>query len=89
LVRRSPNHPDDYVLSVSENGRVSQYIVKRQHDNTYTIGDQNFTDLPQVTSKLKQKKAKNKTKNKKTSDTDQMFFWWKSFFALIIFTSGY
>jgi len=48
LVRRSPNHPDDYVLSVSENGRVSQYIVKRQSDNSYTIGDQNFADLPQL-----------------------------------------
>ena len=49
LVRRSPNHPDDYVLSVSENGRVSQYIIKRQGDNTYTIGEQNFLDIPQVT----------------------------------------
>jgi proto-oncogene C-crk len=47
-VRKSPNHPDDYVLSVSENGRVSQYIVKKQAEDCYTIGDQSFTDIPQL-----------------------------------------
>jgi len=48
LVRKSPRAPDDYVLSVSQNGRVMHYKIVRQSDNTYMIGDLNFQDLPQL-----------------------------------------
>lgn len=48
LVRRSPRAPDDYVLSVSQNGKVMHYKITRQPDNSYVIGDLNFLDLPQL-----------------------------------------
>ena len=48
LVRRSArNHQDDYVLSVSEIGKIANYIIHKEQDS-YRIGDQFFTDVPQV-----------------------------------------
>lgn len=47
LVRDSSTCPGDFVLSVSENNKVSHYIVSRR-GQLYLIGDQTFTDLPSV-----------------------------------------
>jgi proto-oncogene C-crk len=47
LVRDSSTHPGDFVLSVSENGKVSHYIISHRN-NLYLIGDQSFPDLPTV-----------------------------------------
>uniref|UniRef100_UPI00358EE108 crk-like protein n=1 Tax=Myxine glutinosa TaxID=7769 RepID=UPI00358EE108 len=47
LVRDSVTCPGDYVLSVSENGRVSHYIVNRL-PASYRIGDKDFRDLPSM-----------------------------------------
>lgn len=47
LVRDSSTCPGDYVLSVSENNKVSHYIISRR-GGLYLIGDQTFTDLPAV-----------------------------------------
>lgn len=47
LVRDSQTSPGDYVLSVSENTKVSHYIVSRR-GNQFLIGDQSFSDLPAV-----------------------------------------
>ncbi|XP_065901648.1 crk-like protein [Dysidea avara] len=47
LVRDSSTCPGDYVLSVSENSRVSHYIITRR-GGQYVIGDQTFEDIPQV-----------------------------------------
>lgn len=47
LVRDSSTCPGDYVLSVSENNKVSHYIISRR-GGLYLIGDQTFTELPAV-----------------------------------------
>ncbi|XP_078536302.1 adapter molecule crk isoform X1 [Lissotriton helveticus] len=48
LVRDSATIPGDYVLSVSENSRVSHYIINRGSSNPprFRIGDQEFESLP-------------------------------------------
>ncbi|KJE88526.1 crk-like protein [Capsaspora owczarzaki ATCC 30864] len=47
LIRDSTSSLGDYVLSVSESGRASHYIVAAR-GNSYIIGDQQFRDLPHV-----------------------------------------
>jgi proto-oncogene C-crk len=47
LVRDSSTCPGDFVLSVSENNKVSHYIISRR-GQLYLIGDQTFSDLPSV-----------------------------------------
>ena len=48
LIRRSPRNPsDDYVLSVAETGKIANYIIHKEQDH-YKIGDQIFSDVPQV-----------------------------------------
>nr|WEL12730.1 crk-like protein [Halisarca dujardinii] len=47
LVRDSSTHHGDFVLSVSENTKVSHYIITHRN-NMYLIGDQSFPDLPAV-----------------------------------------
>lgn len=47
LLRASSTMPGGYVLSVSENNRVSHYIITCQ-EGRYTIGDQTFNDLPEI-----------------------------------------
>ncbi|XP_077869299.1 crk-like protein [Saccoglossus kowalevskii] len=46
LVRDSKTCPGDYVLSVSENAKVSHYIINKLQSQKYKIGDQVFDDLP-------------------------------------------
>uniref|UniRef100_A0A3Q4H579 Adapter molecule crk n=1 Tax=Neolamprologus brichardi TaxID=32507 RepID=A0A3Q4H579_NEOBR len=46
LVRDSITIPGDYVLSVSENSRVSHYIINRLAPSRFRIGDQEFDGLP-------------------------------------------
>nr|AOS88701.1 CRK-CRKL-like protein ancestral isoform 2 [Branchiostoma floridae] len=45
LVRDSSSCPGDFVLSVSENSKVSHYIINRLQKG-FRIGDQDFDDLP-------------------------------------------
>lgn len=47
LVRDSGTCPGDYVLSVSENSKVSHYIITRRA-GLYVIGDQTFDTIPAV-----------------------------------------
>ncbi|KAI8521907.1 hypothetical protein Bbelb_016610 [Branchiostoma belcheri] len=47
LVRDSTSCPGDYVLSVSENTKVSHYIINRLQKG-FRIGDQDFDDLPSL-----------------------------------------
>lgn len=47
LVRDSSTCKGGYVLSVSENKKVSHYIITHQ-SGKYQIGDQTFDDLPEV-----------------------------------------
>lgn len=48
LIRKSPRGPgDDYVLSVSETGKIANYKITREHDY-YRIGEMTFTDVPQL-----------------------------------------
>jgi proto-oncogene C-crk len=47
LVRDSTSCPGDFVLSVSESGKVSHYIINRR-GGIYIIGDQTFPTLPEV-----------------------------------------
>ena len=47
LVRESKTCPGDYVLSVSENSRVSHYIINSMHGQL-KIGDQMFDSLPDL-----------------------------------------
>lgn len=44
LMRDSRSCPGDFVLSVSESGRVSHYIITKRADQ-YHIGNQVFSDL--------------------------------------------
>ncbi|XP_044300049.1 crk-like protein isoform X3 [Varanus komodoensis] len=46
LVRDSSTCPGDYVLSVSENSRVSHYIINSLPGRRFKIGDQEFEHLP-------------------------------------------
>lgn len=46
LVRDSSTCPGDYVLSVSENSRVSHYIINSLPNRRFKIGDQEFEHLP-------------------------------------------
>nr|XP_006014629.2 PREDICTED: crk-like protein [Latimeria chalumnae] len=46
LVRDSSTCPGDYVLSVSENSRVSHYIINSLANQRFKIGDQEFDNLP-------------------------------------------
>lgn len=46
LVRDSSTCPGDYVLSVSENSRVSHYIINSLPGRRFKIGDQEFEALP-------------------------------------------
>nr|5JN0_A Chain A, CRK-II SH2 domain [Homo sapiens] len=46
LVRDSSTSPGDYVLSVSENSRVSHYIINSSGPRRLRIGDQEFDSLP-------------------------------------------
>ncbi|NXH38733.1 CRKL protein, partial [Dicaeum eximium] len=46
LVRDSSTCPGDYVLSVSENTRVSHYIINSLPNRRFKIGDQEFEHLP-------------------------------------------
>lgn len=46
LVRDSSTCPGDYVLSVSENSRVSHYIINSLPNRRFKIGDQEFDHLP-------------------------------------------
>ncbi|XP_070565295.1 crk-like protein [Ptychodera flava] len=49
LVRDSATCPGDYVLSVSENAKVSHYIINRiPNQAKFKIGDQIFDDLPSL-----------------------------------------
>lgn len=47
LVRDSMTCPGDYVLSVSENSKVSHYIINKKQ-NALKIGDQAFTSMTQL-----------------------------------------
>lgn len=47
LVRDSQSLQGGYVLSVSENRKVSHYIIT-QRNGQYQIGDQTFSDLPEI-----------------------------------------
>lgn len=47
LLRDSSTCPGDFVLSVSENNKVSHYIISRR-GGLYIIGDQTFSDLYSV-----------------------------------------
>ncbi|XP_065844613.1 crk-like protein [Oscarella lobularis] len=47
LVRESTSCPGDFVLSVSESGKVSHYIINRR-GGIYIIGDQTFHSIPEV-----------------------------------------
>ncbi|XP_057297692.1 crk-like protein [Hydractinia symbiolongicarpus] len=47
LVRDSSTCKGGYVLSVSENRKVSHYIITHRN-NQYQIGDQTFDDLPEI-----------------------------------------
>jgi len=48
LIRKSPRGPgDDYVLSVSETGKIANYKITREQDY-YRIGEMQFTDVPQL-----------------------------------------
>jgi len=48
LIRKSPRGPaDDYVLSVSETGKIANYKITRDHDY-YRIGEMTFADVPQL-----------------------------------------
>lgn len=47
LVRDSQSLQGGYVLSVSENRKVSHYIIT-QRNGQYQIGDQTFNDLPEI-----------------------------------------
>ncbi|KAG7264795.1 hypothetical protein CRUP_038337 [Coryphaenoides rupestris] len=46
LVRDSSTCPGDYVLSVSENSKVSHYIINSLSSKRFKIGDQEFEHLP-------------------------------------------
>uniref|UniRef100_A0A8C7XGN5 V-crk avian sarcoma virus CT10 oncogene homolog-like n=1 Tax=Oryzias sinensis TaxID=183150 RepID=A0A8C7XGN5_9TELE len=46
LVRDSSTCPGDYVLSVSENSKVSHYIINSLPSKRFKIGDQEFENLP-------------------------------------------
>ncbi|XP_035247349.1 crk-like protein [Anguilla anguilla] len=46
LVRDSSTCPGDYVLSVSENSKVSHYIINSLPSKKFKIGDQEFEHLP-------------------------------------------
>ncbi|XP_029025177.1 crk-like protein [Betta splendens] len=46
LVRDSATCPGDYVLSVSENSKVSHYIINSLPSKRFKIGDQEFEHLP-------------------------------------------
>ncbi|XP_023141569.1 crk-like protein [Amphiprion ocellaris] len=46
LVRDSSTCPGDYVLSVSENSKVSHYIINSLPSKRFKIGDQEFDHLP-------------------------------------------
>lgn len=46
LVRDSSTCPGDYVLSVSENCKVSHYIINSLSSKRFKIGDQEFENLP-------------------------------------------
>ena len=53
LIRKSPRGPgDDYVLSVSETGKIANYKITREQDY-YRIGEMQFADVPQVFINLK------------------------------------
>eukprot|EP00062_Callorhinchus_milii_P028160 gi/632992387/ref/XP_007885068.1/ PREDICTED: adapter molecule crk [Callorhinchus milii] len=45
LVRDSTTMPGDYVLSVSENSKVSHYIINSRQPGRFRIGDQEFEHL--------------------------------------------
>lgn len=45
LVRDSSTCPGDYVLSVSENSKVSHYIINSLPSKRFKIGDQEFENL--------------------------------------------
>ncbi|XP_015761195.1 PREDICTED: crk-like protein [Acropora digitifera] len=47
LIRESRSIPGDFVLSVSENNKVSHYIINNK-GNHYQIGDNTFKDLPGI-----------------------------------------
>nr|CAB3233853.1 crk-like protein [Phallusia mammillata] len=47
LVRDSTTCPGDYVLSVSENSKVSHYIINKLQ-NKLKIGDQTFDSMPEL-----------------------------------------
>ncbi|XP_065654136.1 crk-like protein isoform X2 [Hydra vulgaris] len=47
LVRDSSSCKGGYVLSVSENNKVSHYIITNK-SSQYQIGDQTFNDLPEI-----------------------------------------
>lgn len=47
LIRDSKSIPGDFVLSVSENNKVSHYIINNK-GNHYQIGDNTFQDLPGI-----------------------------------------
>ncbi|XP_046859699.1 adapter molecule crk-like [Xenia sp. Carnegie-2017] len=47
LVRDSNTSPSDFVLSVSENNKVSHYIINNK-GNHYKIGEQTFSDIPSI-----------------------------------------
>ncbi|XP_028393558.1 adapter molecule crk-like [Dendronephthya gigantea] len=49
LVRDSKTSTGDFVLSVSENHKVSHYIINN-NGNHYKIGDQTFADIPSIIS---------------------------------------
>lgn len=46
LVRDSSTCPGDYVLSVSENSKVSHYIINSLPNKRFKIGDREFEHLP-------------------------------------------
>ncbi|CAB4028303.1 adapter molecule crk-like [Paramuricea clavata] len=49
LVRDSSTSAGDFVLSVSENKKVSHYIINNK-GNHYKIGEQTFSDIPSIIS---------------------------------------
>lgn len=51
LIRDSTTSVGDFVLCVKEDSKVSHYIINKMHQNdqeSYRIGDQQFSDLPSL-----------------------------------------
>jgi hypothetical protein len=50
LVRDSTSSKNDFVLSVSENAKVNNYIITRTGPGAFTVTDKSFPDIPAVST---------------------------------------